>query len=302
LEQRTDPPPLLDRKLRTQALTSLRSFLSARHISSSLTRLEILKLWKGLFYAMWMCDRPLPQQQLAQDLADLMYAIPSDKRPDAVVNWLRGFWGTMAREWTGIDVLRMDKFLLLVRRVLGGMLGWMREREAGGAEKEEAKGTKRKAGGKESKKEKKSRKWNKERVDAVVGILGDYPFVLEADARTNNKEDDSDDDEEEEGDKAQKEEKKDLTPAYVPVGLKIHALDIWVDECEKVGLIPGEDDEEKEMDEEAKGIVHRITQLVDELEKGTTSPAVRIRAKQSLMDDRLPWNHIAGSEDEDMEE
>jgi ribosomal RNA-processing protein 1 len=290
-------------------LTSLRSFLSARHVSSSLTHLEVLKLWKGLFYAMWMCDRPLPQQQLAQDLADLMYAIPSDKRPDAVVNWLRGFWGTMAREWTGIDVLRMDKFLLLVRRVLGGMLGWMREREEEGAaaEKEEGKGKKRKASGKEARKDKRSsRKWNKERVDAVVGVLGEYPFVLEPDAKTNDKEeedeDESDDEEEEEGDKAQKEEKRDLTPAYVPVGLKIHVLDIWVDECEKVGLIPGEDEEEKEMDEEAKGIVHRITQLVDELEKGTTSPAVRTRAKQSLMDDRLPWNHISGSDDEDMEE
>lgn len=244
---------------------------------------------------MWMCDRPLPQQALAQDLADLIYVLP-DKNEKAVVAWLRGFWAIMAREWTGIDVLRMDKFLLLVRRVLGASLGWMKNREE---KKEEVGGKKRGKDGEEKKKSKKETKagrWNKKRVDAVVGVLGEYPFVLEADAK-GRKEEVDEEDEEEEGDD-EKEDEEELTPAFVPVGLKIHVLDIWVDECEKVGLIPGEDEEE---DEEAKAIVHRITQLVDELEKGTISPAVRIRAKQSLLDDRLPWNNIAGS-DEEMEE
>lgn len=33
----------------------------------------------------------------------------------------------MAREWTNIDVLRMEKFLLLTRRYLGAMLGVCKE-------------------------------------------------------------------------------------------------------------------------------------------------------------------------------
>jgi ribosomal RNA-processing protein 1 len=32
--------------------------------------------------------------------------------------FLAAFWKTMAREWTGIDVLRMDKFLYLIRQYL----------------------------------------------------------------------------------------------------------------------------------------------------------------------------------------
>lgn len=63
-----------------------------------------------------MCDRPLPQQSLAQALADLTHVLPS---ADAKIAWLEAFWQTMGREWTGIDVLRMEKFLLLCRRYLG---------------------------------------------------------------------------------------------------------------------------------------------------------------------------------------
>ena len=251
-------------------------------MASALSPLDVLKLWKGLFYALWMCDRPLPQQALAQDLADLVYVLPTPARGGdnggeevvVVAAWLRGFWATMAREWTGIDVLRMDKFLLLVRRVLGASLAWMRV-----ADGEEAGRTKkRRSGGEE--KTRKSR-WDGKRVDAVIGVLGEFPFVLEEDAKTSRQQEGGESEEKKKGDE--------LTPRFVPVGLKLHALDIWVDEAEKVGLLEDED-------EEAKDIVRRITELVDELEKGTTSPAVRIRSKQSLLDDRLPFNNIAGSD------
>jgi len=63
---------------------------------------------------MWMSDRPRTQQRLAIDLSDLVAACHSDNK----LAFLRAFWVTMAREWTKIDVLRMDKFLLLVRRYL----------------------------------------------------------------------------------------------------------------------------------------------------------------------------------------
>ena len=98
-----------DRPTRDKALVSLRTYLSGRR---DLPPLELLKLWKGLFYCMWMCDRPRPQQALAQSLADLVSVLP----PTSVIPFLRGFWQTMQREWTNIDVLRMEKFLLLTRR------------------------------------------------------------------------------------------------------------------------------------------------------------------------------------------
>jgi ribosomal RNA-processing protein 1 len=241
-------------------------------VASALSPLDVLKLWKGLFYALWMCDRPLPQQALAQDLADLIYVLPDNE--EVVAAWLRGFWATMAREWTGVDVLRLEKFLLLVRRVLGASLAWMKVREEEGRPETQKK---RKSSGKEKKGK---GKWDAKKVDAVVGVLADYPFVLEEDAKPRQRAEDKEEEREEKDDDQ-------LTPKFVPVGLKLHALDIWVDEAEKVGLLEDEDDEAKE-------IMRRITEIVDTLEKNTTSPGVRIRAKQSLLDDRLPFNNIEG--------
>lgn len=101
-----------DRPTRDKAVQSLRTFLSGRR---ELPALELLKLWKGLFYCMWMSDRPRTQQALADSLADLVSVLPAG----TIIPFLRAYWQTMQREWTNIDVLRMEKFLLLTRRYLG---------------------------------------------------------------------------------------------------------------------------------------------------------------------------------------
>ena len=72
---------------------------------------------------MWMSDRPVTQQALANSLADLVSVLPSISQ----IPFLRAFWHTMQREWTNIDVLRMEKFLLLTRRYLGATFIVLRE-------------------------------------------------------------------------------------------------------------------------------------------------------------------------------
>ncbi|KAK5168259.1 uncharacterized protein LTR77_006828 [Saxophila tyrrhenica] len=96
-----------NRTTRDRALESLRTYL---HRSTPFSELELLKLWKGLFFCMWMSDKPLNQQRLARGLAALVDALQGREN---VLGWLRAFWRTMAREWGGIDALRMDKFLYL---------------------------------------------------------------------------------------------------------------------------------------------------------------------------------------------
>ncbi|KAE9968491.1 hypothetical protein BLS_005843 [Venturia inaequalis] len=100
-----------EKRVRDKAVESLRSYLRHR---TSISELELLKLWKGLYYCMWMSDKPRNQQQLARDLASLVDDLPKE----VVVPFLDAFWKTMSREWGGIDVLRMDKFLYLVRQYL----------------------------------------------------------------------------------------------------------------------------------------------------------------------------------------
>ncbi|KAG7288223.1 hypothetical protein NEMBOFW57_007753 [Staphylotrichum longicolle] len=251
-----------DRKIRTSALSSLQAFLSARQVASALTPLDTLKLWKGLFFALWMCDRAIPQQTLCNELADLVYILPRD----AVVPWLRGFWATMAREVTGIDVLRMEKFLLLVRRVVGAGFKWMRKGNAG------------EKGGKKGPKEGSSA-WDASKVDSMMELLGEWPFALEEEARIEQSA-------EEEGEQIEQK---------IPAGLRLHVLDVWVDEAEKAGLL-------EEEDAEARQIIQRISDQIDALEEATTSPAVRARSKESLADDRLPGNRKTGDQAEESQD
>lgn len=51
----------------------------------------------------WMSDKPLVQQALASELAELLLAITTTSSSLA---FLGGFWETTVREWNGIDRLR----------------------------------------------------------------------------------------------------------------------------------------------------------------------------------------------------
>ncbi|KAI1275274.1 nucleolar protein,Nop52-domain-containing protein [Xylaria sp. FL0933] len=249
-----------DRKTRTAALESLRTFLSASATSSRLSRLDNLKLWKGLYYSLWMCDRPLPQQNLCAELAALLDALPDA----AVAPWLAAFWETLGREWTGIDVLRLEKFMLLVRRVLGAGLAWVcdvlpkvseerqRESKSNGGEGE----------GEEQRKKTKEDRRRRDRIDALLENLGSWPLETEDNL------------------------------SRVPVGLRLHVLDIWVDEAEKLGLL----DVEK-TGEAGRQFLDRLGLLVEAQTRSTCKP-VRQRAKEVLADDRLPWNADEGGDGE----
>lgn len=77
-----------------------------------------------------MSDKPLVQQALATELAELLLTISDTP---SSLKFLQGFWMTLVREWNGIDRLRyvcgcammlnlisagcrMDKYYMLVRR------------------------------------------------------------------------------------------------------------------------------------------------------------------------------------------
>ncbi|KAI0457554.1 nucleolar protein,Nop52-domain-containing protein [Xylaria acuta] len=231
-----------DRKMRTKALENLRTFISAPATSSRLQPLELLKLWKGLYYSLWMCDRPIPQQNLCAELAGLIDVLPDE----AVGPWLAAFWETVGREWTTIDVYRLEKFMLLVRRVLGVSLSWVCSALPEAAtDKEETK---------ETKETKKRNQKGRDRIDTLLENLAHWPLETEDNL------------------------------SRVPVGLRLHVLDIWVDEAEKLGLVDAE-----KTGEAGRQFLDRLGLLVEAQTRSTCKP-VRLRAKETLADDRLPWN------------
>ncbi|NXY85526.1 RRP1B protein, partial [Alcedo cyanopectus] len=76
---------------------------------------ELLKIWKGLFYCMWMQDKPLLQEELANNISQLIHVIQNTETRHL---FIQTFWQTMKREWNGIDNLRLDKFYMLMRMIL----------------------------------------------------------------------------------------------------------------------------------------------------------------------------------------
>lgn len=106
---------------RDRALRKLRKYIEARsqRATGTFTQEELLKVWKGLFYCMWMQDKPLQQEELGRTIAQLVHAFYT---MEAQRQFLRAFWQTMNREWVGIDRLRLDKFYMLMRMVLNESL------------------------------------------------------------------------------------------------------------------------------------------------------------------------------------
>lgn len=108
-----------EKKVRDGAIRSLARFLEQAG-TERLDQAEMAKLWKGLFYCFWMSDKPLVQQALAQELADILLKIRIDAAPSpsssssaatssstlAPLDFLEGFFDAMVREWTGIDKWR----------------------------------------------------------------------------------------------------------------------------------------------------------------------------------------------------
>ncbi|KAM5126778.1 ribosomal RNA processing protein 1 homolog A, partial [Mantella aurantiaca] len=104
-----------EKKTRDRALKRLRAYLRERSRDGEITLEEFCKIWKGLFYCMWMQDKPLLQEELAQNMAQLVQTLQTRESRNL---FLRVFWQTLGREWNGIDRLRLDKFYTLMRFVL----------------------------------------------------------------------------------------------------------------------------------------------------------------------------------------
>ncbi|EME88883.1 uncharacterized protein MYCFIDRAFT_26930 [Pseudocercospora fijiensis CIRAD86] len=212
-----------DRSIRDRALSSLRTYL---HRSTPFTGLDLLKLWKGLHYCMFMSDKPRNQQRLARDLAALTDVLA----PANVSPWFAAFWKTISREWGSIDSLRMDKYLYLIRCYVN-------------------KGFEVCA----------KKKWDED-------FVHQYLEVLEADGGPLS-----------------------LRDMKVPNGLRLHVLDIWLDELQKV-------------DEHRQAPIDKIMAPISKLKTGSMVKSVRERAGESFDDNRLLDGKAWRPEDEEEEE
>merc|ERR1719334_1306083 len=74
-----------------------------------------MRIWKGLFYCFWMSDKPLIQEELAENISSM---VSSFNCVENSLIFITCFAKTFQREWFGIDRWRMDKTMMFVRRFL----------------------------------------------------------------------------------------------------------------------------------------------------------------------------------------
>ncbi|KAJ8246705.1 hypothetical protein GJAV_G00254490 [Gymnothorax javanicus] len=117
-----------EKSVRTKAIKKLRKYLSVRSQKpdGGFSLDELLKIWKGLFYCLWMQDKPLLQEELSNQISGLIHWL---QNVDTQFLFLESFLMTINREWNGIDRLRMDKFYSLVRFVFREAFEMLKKRD-----------------------------------------------------------------------------------------------------------------------------------------------------------------------------
>lgn len=103
-----------DEKVRRRALKYLKKYLQQRSEGNNLTEENLKVLWKGLFFSMWMSDKPLIQEECAENISHLIYSMSFQHSMD----FFRVGLITLQNEWFGIDQHRINKFMMFVRRFL----------------------------------------------------------------------------------------------------------------------------------------------------------------------------------------
>ncbi|XP_065362738.1 ribosomal RNA processing protein 1 homolog [Calliphora vicina] len=113
---------------RNRQMKKLRKWLQLRTKSTfSFTQEDFMRIWKGLYYNMWYSDKPLVQEELAEQLGKLLECFEGNLQYS--VDFFGAFLKTMCIEWFGIDQWRIDKFLMLARRMLRYMFKILKSSE-----------------------------------------------------------------------------------------------------------------------------------------------------------------------------
>ncbi|KAL4925872.1 ribosomal RNA processing 1 family protein [Aspergillus undulatus] len=281
-----------DKKIRDKATDSLSLFLRSK---TDLSLLELLKLWKGLFFCFYHSDRPLTQQALARNLS---YTLVPSLPHQTVHDFLRAFWITIGREWHGIDRLRLDKYLYLIRSYVGVAFQVFLK---GSTPQSTSTGSKRKRDDSaKSKKRSKSKKSERRDVEGSGdedsspsmsasgrnwSDLSSYLDILTEGPLHPLNFDPS---------QPKPDEANGVIPMpHGPDGLRYHLLDVYIDELEKVLEIDSETGKPV-----GKVPIDLLLAPIERLKKESLHKPVRVRAQETLDDERLvEWGFREGKKE-----
>jgi hypothetical protein len=112
-----------DKEIRDATILSLKQYLTNLE---TVEELEMLKLWKALYYCYWLADKQAIQQELAENLSSLIFsssvsssstttAAEALKNNEMILCYIKCFFHIILREWSYLDIHRMNKFYLFIR-------------------------------------------------------------------------------------------------------------------------------------------------------------------------------------------
>ncbi|KAH8738953.1 RRp1-like protein [Cryptosporidium ryanae] len=109
---------------RRKGLSIISKYISKNN--ESISKLQIIKLWKGLYYCMWLSDKVLIQREVAIGISNLQ------KKFTCINSWLsfiEEFYIMMRFRWDSIDHYRMDKFAFLQRTMISESLDLIKNKD-----------------------------------------------------------------------------------------------------------------------------------------------------------------------------
>ena len=102
-----------DKAIRDKTVRELKKFLAS---VTSFENEEMLKLWKALFYCLWLSDKAPIQEDLCNSIASMLEVF---QKPSLTYGkYLRMFFRIMLMEWDQLDQHRLNKFYTLIRIML----------------------------------------------------------------------------------------------------------------------------------------------------------------------------------------
>ncbi|XP_065203757.1 ribosomal RNA processing protein 1 homolog [Planococcus citri] len=115
-----------DLKVRKRGISSLKKWFREIGSKKGVEEDDFIRIWSGLFYYVWMSDKPLVQEEAAECVSSMMHILDNY---EAAMYYVRGFFNSLVKQWDRISHYRIDKFLMLVRRFLRQILMLLRNHE-----------------------------------------------------------------------------------------------------------------------------------------------------------------------------
>ena len=105
-----------DKAVRDDTLRNLQLHLRS---VTSFNDFSMLKLWKALYYCLWLADKVPIQQELIGSIVAITTLFATT---DVSMLYLQQFYRILFREWASLDQYRVEKFYSLIRAMLNKML------------------------------------------------------------------------------------------------------------------------------------------------------------------------------------